>query len=117
MRHFYALALFAALLTPGCRSSPWSPAKARAIDTASLRELSLEEVADRLATCDVVFLGEEHDNDAGHIAQLRLFELLLARRERAALSLEQFERDTQEPLDRYLDGELSESDFRKVSRP
>jgi uncharacterized iron-regulated protein len=115
LRAWTALGLVLAL--GACRTAPWGGARTRIVETSELREVSLDEAADLLARCDVVFLGEEHDNDAGHRAQLELFERLIARRPRAALSLEQFERDTQAELDRYRAGEISERRFLAHSRP
>ena len=47
----------------------------------------------------VVLLGEVHDNAAGHALRLRAFEAMLARGERPALVLEQFDRERQPALD------------------
>ncbi|MEO6709009.1 MAG: hypothetical protein ABI054_07975, partial [Planctomycetota bacterium] len=37
-----------------------------AVDTTSGKPVDLDEMARNLALCDVVFLGEEHDQDIGH---------------------------------------------------
>jgi uncharacterized iron-regulated protein len=88
-----------------------------AIDTARGRTVSLEAMADALGELDVVFLGEQHDNDVGHALQLRMTRLLLERRPHLVVSLEMFERDTQRALDDYLDGTSSEANFLARSRP
>jgi len=87
------------------------------IDAADGRSLTLEEAVDRLEPYDVVFLGEQHDNDVGHEVQIALTELLLARHGDLIVSMEQFERDAQEPLDRYLAGEIDEDEFLSQARP
>lgn len=79
--------------------------------------VAIEQMADALADRDVVFLGEVHDNDAGHALQARTVELLHARRRDLVVSMEMFERDTQDWLDRYLGGEVEEKEFRANARP
>jgi uncharacterized iron-regulated protein len=74
-------------------------------------------MASKLARCDVVFLGEEHDQDLGHALQLELTKRILELRPNASLSFEMIERDAQEKLDRYLDDEIGESDFLSKTRP
>ena len=91
--------------------------KARIVDTATGHELEPAELADALASYDVVFLGEEHDSDAAHRMQLRIVELLLERRGEVAISLEMFERDVQPGLDLYLAGGIDEARFLEHSRP
>jgi len=86
-------------------------------ETAGGGELSLGEMARQLAQADVVFLGEEHDNDVGHDLQLRTLRLLAEERPRIVLSLEQFEADVQGPLDDYLTGRIDEATFLESSRP
>lgn len=50
-------------------------------------------------TRPVVLLGEVHDNAAAHALRLAAFEALLARGERPALVMEQFDRERQGALD------------------
>ncbi len=89
----------------------------RVYDTRTGQEHSMDELADDLAGLDVVFLGEEHDNDVGHALQLEMIELLFARRPNLAISLEMFERDVQGVLDDYLAGRIDEETFLDSSRP
>lgn len=82
-----------------------------AVDTRDHRTVGLDEMARRLADCDVVFLGEEHDSDVAHELQLELTRRLLLLRPNASLSFEMIERDAQAELDRYLAGEIGEGEF------
>jgi uncharacterized iron-regulated protein len=79
--------------------------------------VGLDTVADELAACDVVFVGEEHDNDVGHLQHYQLLRMVHAKRGDLVLSMEMFERDVQEVLDRYLRGEIDEAAFLADSRP
>lgn len=81
-------------------------------------DLALDELFDRLARADVVFLGESHDDETTHRLELATYEALLARRAgRVVLALEFFERDVQPSLDAYLAGAIDESTFLAVARP
>ncbi|MCC7479025.1 ChaN family lipoprotein [bacterium] len=84
------------------------------------RELvSFEELLDELSSASVVFLGEQHDDDATHRLQFEVLAELSACRN-VALGMEQFERDVQSAVDAWLAGdgsEQSELDFLTVSRP
>lgn len=79
--------------------------------------VGLDAVADELAACDVVFVGEEHDNDVGHLQHYQLLRMVHAKRGDLVLSMEMFERDVQVVLDRYLRGEIDEAAFLADSRP
>jgi uncharacterized iron-regulated protein len=77
----------------------------------------LAQLIERLKTADVIFLGEKHDNDAGHQFQLEVIQALHAAGCDLAIGMEQFERDIQGAVDDYLAGKLSEEDFLAASRP
>jgi uncharacterized iron-regulated protein len=89
----------------------------RVFELQADRQVRLSDAVDALARADVVFLGEEHDNEVGHRLQLRILELLHDRRPELVLSLEQFEADVQFWLDAYLAGDTDEATFLKHSRP
>ncbi|MCP3916496.1 MAG: ChaN family lipoprotein [bacterium] len=80
-------------------------------------DLELAAMADALASADVVFLGEKHDSDVAHDLQMALTRALAERRGEVAISMEMLERDVQEALDAYLDGEIDEERFLEESRP
>ncbi len=103
------------LLFASCRATLGPGWRAVATYTASTTDL--EAMADELAQMDVVFLGEEHDNDVGHELQLQLTELLLERRGEVVVSLEMFERDAQDLLDLYLRGAVDEAEMLEGARP
>ncbi len=88
-----------------------------AVDSARGTTVGLDEMARNLARCDVVFLGEEHDQNVGHALQLELTKRILELRPQASLSFEMIERDAQARLDRYLAGEIDEAAFLSKTRP
>ena len=122
------LACLAAAAAGACRSSESEPEAAAGapahaagdhalLDAASGAALSLDELADRLAAYDEVFLGEQHDHDVIHRLQAELTAALLARHGELIVSMEMFERDAQPALDAYLKGEIDEQAFLARSRP
>ena len=89
----------------------------RSLDMVTGDEVTVADTALRFSTFDVVFMGEEHDNDVGHAMQLELLVALHERRPDLILSMEMFERDVQDILDAYLAGAVSEENFLENSRP
>ena len=79
---------------------------------AGLQERSFEEVLAELAKNDIVLVGELHNDAITHRSELAILQGLSARRH-VTLSLEMFERDEQEVLDRYLAGKINEAQFAK----
>ncbi|NUP95609.1 MAG: ChaN family lipoprotein [Planctomycetaceae bacterium] len=62
------------------------------------------ELVDAAAQAEVVFVGENHGHPLGLASAAALFEDVVARCPKAALSMEFFERDEQSRLDDYLTG-------------
>jgi uncharacterized iron-regulated protein len=80
--------------------------------------LELAALLDRLAAADVVFVGETHDDETTHRAELAIYEGVRARRRgQVVLALEMFERDVQPALDDYLAGRTAEEQFLSNARP
>jgi len=78
--------------------------------------LTINSVAKYLSDYDVVFFGELHAHPGVHLAQMQLFEAMYRLNPRLSLSLEQFERDTQNYIDDYLAGTIGEKYLIKKSR-
>jgi uncharacterized iron-regulated protein len=72
------------------------PPAYRVIHSRTGKELTLTQVAEELATRDVVYFGELHDNVAGHQVYAELAKLLADRRPDFVLPMEMFERDVRE---------------------
>lgn len=109
-------------LAEAARQQPWdAPPLAQQISARDGRtgaRLGLGELLDRLAEADAVFVGETHDDETTHRAELAIYRGVRQRRQdRVVLALEMFERDVQPVLDAYLKGELREADFLSRSRP
>jgi uncharacterized iron-regulated protein len=89
----------------------------RVFRTAANAFSDFESMLADVATADVVFVGEQHDDPNTHRLERAMLEGLLRRRSDVVLSLEMFERDVQGPLDRFLAGQLGAADFLAASRP
>jgi uncharacterized iron-regulated protein len=89
----------------------------RFIHSRTGKEMTLAQVADELAARDVVYLGELHDNVAGHQVYAELAKLLADRRPDFVISMEMFERDVHGVVNDYLHGRIDEAAFLRHSRP
>ena len=82
--------------------------------------LTLSDAFEEMAGADVVFLGENHDDDVAHRLQAQILEEMHRRRPEGRgviLSLEMFESDVQEVVDEYTRGLITEDHFLRSSRP
>lgn len=85
-------------------------------DTATGDALTPAQVASRLATARVVFVGESHTDIEFHRAQLRLIDELRKTGRQVLIGLEMYPYTEQPFLDRWVDGGLNEADFLAESR-
>lgn len=89
----------------------------RVVSSATGETVSFARMVDDVVKADVVFFGEQHDDEETHRAELALLGAIGERRSKVVLSLEMFERDVQPVVDAYLAGTLGEAEFRAQSRP
>lgn len=102
------LALTAAPATAA--GDPW-----RVVEAATGKGLRWRDLTGRLAKCDAVFVGEQHDDPETHLLEARLVADLHRRvGERLVLAMEMFERDQQGALDDYLAGRIDEAALGKA---
>ncbi|HEB49481.1 MAG TPA: PDZ domain-containing protein [Desulfobulbus sp.] len=85
------------------------------IPVRSIRDF--DAIIDDLAASRVVYAGEHHTDFADHMLQLQIIQALHARDPELAIGLEMFPRSSQQALDRYISGEITdEREFLKASR-
>ena len=89
----------------------------RVYDAQRRTFIDFEMLLADVASADVVFVGEQHDDPNTHRLEAALLEGLLRRKVVPAVSLEMFERDVQAGIDRYLAGSLTEEEMLKDARP
>lgn len=87
---------------------------------------SLEDVVRAMVDADAVLVGEIHTDPVGHWVEAELFRMAVERFQAGdesgalrpvALSMEMFERDVQYIVDEYLQGLITESQFKASARP
>ena len=113
-----AVAFLVAACTPrGVTTAPLSVPGIRTVDVSTGANQSFEWLVSRLASTDVVFFGEQHDDPETHRVEFGLLDAIGRSGRPVILSLEMFERDAQSLLNDYLAGRVSEADFLAKSRP
>lgn len=76
---------------------------------------SQKQILADLKTAEIIYLGERHDSQADHQAQLAIIEYLQANNPQIAIAFEMFQRPYQIYLDQYLAGKISENQLREKS--
>ena len=80
--------------------------------TVDLRNAyGLDNIMPALREARVVFVGEQHDNYAHHLAQLEIIKRLHQFNPNIAIGMEMFQRPFQEYLDDYIAGVISETEM------
>ncbi len=64
----------------------------------------------------VIYLGEKHDEEGIHQAQLTIIKSLYRKEKKLAVGMEMFQRPFQGAIDRYLGGKITERRFLKESQ-
>jgi uncharacterized iron-regulated protein len=80
------------------------------LDLEAGARIAFDDLIDRLASRDLIFVGEVHDNPEHHLVQVQILQAL-ASRSPLVMAVEFFQRPAQEILDRYARGEMKESEF------
>ena len=78
------------------------------------REISLAEAMPALKLNRIILIGEHHNNEEHHAAQLAVIRALKESGAKMAVGLEMFRSDSQPALDRWVEGTLDESEFKKI---
>ncbi len=98
MKWFSALISSLVLLTAAAQDS--MSVHYKIYDTRTQQIITIDKIVADLASADVLFFGEEHNDSAGHYLENKIL-----------LSLEMFETDNQLVLNEYLQGKIDESRF------
>jgi uncharacterized iron-regulated protein len=75
---------------------------------------TVEQVAAEVGSASVLFIGEAHDRSEHHRAQLAMIRAVHKRNPRVAVGLEMVQARHQAELDRWVNGQSSEEEIRKV---
>lgn len=86
-------------------------------DTRSRQYVTVDNIVADMASADVLFFGEQHDDSIGHYLENKILQSLYAAYgSKLALSLEMFETDNQLVLNEYLEGKIDEKRLAKDAR-
>ena len=83
------------------------------ISAATAVNVEQKALLDQWADAQVLYLGETHDSQADHKAQLQIIQELYQRQSEIAIAMEMFQRPFQDPINRYLAGEITEAQLQK----
>ncbi|AUI86551.1 hypothetical protein BS333_09245 [Vibrio azureus] len=78
--------------------------------------VSLQTLPTELKQADVILIGEWHTHPGIHRFQAELLNQVSGAQRQVALSMEQFSRDTQTPLNHYLDNKIGEQFLKQQTR-
>ena len=81
------------------------------IDAENGTALSVESLVQRIASADVVVIGEYHGHQAAHLLQSQIQSALYRQQPLQVLSMEQFTFDNQPAIDAYLSGKTGETEM------
>jgi uncharacterized iron-regulated protein len=79
------------------------------VDLSRGESLSFDELMEKIAAKELIFIGEVHDNPEHHLIQVQILQALGGGR--FALGMEHFQMPDQAAIDRYLKGETTEEEF------
>ena len=113
MNKISVLLLAIVLFTAGCPHNVTSSSQ-RVFDLNQRRDISLSQALADLKKKRILLVGEYHSEKNHHLAQLQVIRMLHQSGVRVAIGLEMFRHDSQNDLDRWVSGDMSEKDFLKV---
>lgn len=108
------LILFFSLISTGCIKTTDLKHPARFYDLHQQATLSQDLVIGQLQETRLVVVGEHHNNARHHQAQLKVIQMLHRSGRNVAIGLEMFRHNSQEPLDQWISGQLSEDQFKPI---
>jgi aminopeptidase N len=86
-------------------------------DTKKEEVIDFDDFVKKSTKFDVIFFGEFHDDSLIHVIQKDYLKQMYAENDNITVSLEMFERDVQEYINKYLADAISEDEFLENSRP
>ena len=86
----------------------------RIYDLQTSREMLMSEAIADLKKNRIILVGEHHTNQNHHYAQLNVIQSLNEAGVPVAIGLEMFRNDSQQALDRWVGGGISEAEFQEI---
>ena len=108
------IVLVSVVIVVGAIGAIQKPPDPRIYDLNLGQETSMSEVIDLLKQNRVILVGEHHSNRKHHEAQRDVIRVLKETGIQVAVGLEMFRSDSQEALDRWISGDISEEKFQQI---
>jgi uncharacterized iron-regulated protein len=81
------------------------------VDLASGKVIAFDELIASIASKDLIFVGEAHDNPDHHLIQIQILQAVAGRSPSLTMGMEFFQKPQQPTVDRYVQGEIAEKEF------
>ena len=78
------------------------------------KEILLADAISDLKKNRIILVGEHHNNQNHHFAQLNIIQSLNEAGVQVAIGIEMFRKDSQQALDRWVAGNISEAEFQEI---
>lgn len=89
----------------------WANPTTNVIESVIVQSTPQTEILQQLEKANVIYLGETHNDEADHQAQLKIIKALYQKNSKIAIGFEMFQRPYQTYLDQYLAGNLTEEEL------
>jgi uncharacterized iron-regulated protein len=86
----------------------------RIYDLQNNKEMLMSDVIPALKQNRIIIVGEHHSNISHHEAQVNVIRTLKESGRQVAVGLEMFRSDSQQALDRWVDGDIGEAEFQEI---
>lgn len=113
MKKFFAVCL-TVLALAGAAGAEDDPMNQRLFRVADATYTTLGKAVGDLKTQKFILVGEHHGQESHHRTQLMVLKALFETGARVAVGLEMFRSDSQNSLDRWAAGDMSDRDFQAV---
>lgn len=111
------LAIFTLLFTASFSLAQTSTKMYKIYDTRTGQVIEWAQLIQGLSDARIILWGEEHNDSVGHALQLEMLQALHRMQGRPlAFSMEMFQTDVQNVMDEYLQGWISEKNFKSEAR-
>ena len=100
-------------LIAGCRALLGN-GELQLYDLKAHRTIEKAAMQEQLTHAKVVLVGEHHAIESHHRAQLKVIQTLVEAGKRVAVGLEMFRRESQNDLDRWIEGSIDETLFKPI---
>lgn len=108
------MALIALMILNGCLWANRKSENYRLFDVERGKETTLVQALSNLRKKRIILVGEHHNQKSHHMAQFLIIQALHDSGVSVAIGLEMFRTESQNALDRWVSGKMSERDFQKV---